>query len=62
MTVSAMPAAATMPAAAMPVGMSGRRGQQTGGYWGRDQQSFEAHHGYHPFVSVDREDLDNLKR
>ena len=64
MTVSAMPPTAmpptAMPAAAttMPVGMSGRRGQQTGGYRGRDQQGFEAHHGYHPFISVDRENLD----
>jgi hypothetical protein len=28
--------------------MSGRRGQQTCGYRCRDQQSFEAHHGYYP--------------
>jgi hypothetical protein len=42
----------------MPFGMSGWRGQQTGGYRSRDQQRFEAHHGHHPFISVDREDLD----
>ncbi len=67
MAVSAMPATATMPAAAtampttattMPFGMSGRRSQQTGGYRGRDQQGFEAHHVYHPYISADREGLD----
>jgi hypothetical protein len=41
----------------MPLGMSGRRGQQTGGDRGRDQQGFKAHHGYLPFISAGREDL-----